>query len=89
MELRCFGGTFVPLAQPPPSLLAFRVGKTRRLRALTGCAVRSKRGGKSGGTASKDRIPEDGVEFAVEHGGKGQFEGLRILSAGAAKALPH
>ena len=54
-----------------------------------GCAVRSKRGGKSGGTASKDRIPEDGTEFAVEHGGKGQFEGLRILSAGAAKALPH
>ncbi len=32
----------------------------------------------------KDRVNPDGTEYAVEHGGKGNFDGLKIVSAGAA-----
>ncbi len=34
---------------------------------------------------TKDRVDPDGTEYAVEHGGKGNFDGLKIVSAGAAK----
>ena len=48
----------------------------------------AKRGGKKEGTDKKDRVKMDGVdgvEYGVEHSGKGEFMGLRIVSDGAAR----
>ena len=39
----------------------------------------------SGTADGKKRMPKEGKEYGIEHGGAGEFAGIRIISEGAAR----